>query len=73
MIYGVQISFGRALYPTLTHLGTTLLPMLLPKVHEFTKQLVKAPQVIDEKWPKIKEQIDEGRRLHRPRAEGRSG
>ena len=58
MIYGVQISLGRALYPTLTHLGTTLLPMLLPKVHEFTKQLAKAPQVIDEKWPKIKEQIE---------------
>ena len=63
MIYGVQISLGRALYPTLTHLGTTLLPMLMPKVGEFNKAMGKLPALIEQKWPivqqKIKEVFDE--------------
>ena len=57
MIYGVQISLGRALYPTLTKLGTTLLPMLLPKVQEFTKQMGKLPALIEQKWPIIQEKV----------------
>ena len=59
MIYGVQISLGRALYPTLTKLGTTLLPMLMPKVHEFTKQMGKLPAIIEQKWPMIHDKIKE--------------
>lgn len=59
MILGVQISLGRALYPTLTKLGTELLPMLLPKVQEFTKQMGKLPELIEQKWPMIHDKIKE--------------
>ena len=59
---GVQISLGRALYPTLTHLGTTLLPMLAEgrRVQQGDGQTACADRA---EWPivqqKIKEVFDE--------------
>ena len=57
VIKGVEISLGRALYPTLTKLGNTILPLLLPKIQMFTAQMAKAPDIIEQKWPKIEAAI----------------
>lgn len=46
-IKGVQVSLGRALYPTLTKLATTILPMVLPKIQGLVKELAKAPRLIE--------------------------
>ena len=56
-VKGVQISLGRALYPTLTKLVTTILPMIMPHLQDFTKEMAKAPDIIAQKWPAIQDAI----------------